>query len=104
VFRQRQKSSRSYFGRQHFDRNLLPSAEGYFRALFGPLRFNGSGWAMVSCPVHGPEKTPSLSIHKDGGWRCFSCDEKGDDILSFEMFRSCCDFKQAAKTLGAWRS
>jgi hypothetical protein len=55
-----------HFGRQHFDRDLLPDAESYFRDLFGPLRFNGSGWAMVSCPVHGPEKTPSLSIHRAG--------------------------------------
>src|ERR1700722_20956768 len=96
----KRRSQSQHFGRQRFDQNLLPVAEDYYRDLFGPLRFNGSGWAMVSCPVHGPEKTPSLSIHRGGGWRCFSCDEKGGDIVSFEMFRNRCDFKQAAKTLG----
>lgn len=94
----------SYSGRQHFDRDALPFAEDYFRDLFGAsLRFSGSSWAMVDCPVHGPEKTPSLSIHRGGGWKCFSCDQKGGDIVSFEMFRSGCDFKQAVKALGAWR-
>jgi hypothetical protein len=102
MFRRRHRTA-PFAGHQRFDRDLLPSAEDYFCDLFGSLRFNESGWAMVSCLVHGPEKTPSLSINKNGGWRCFSCDEKGGDIVSFEMFRSRCDFKQAAKALGAWR-
>jgi len=35
---------------------------------------------FVSC---GSEKTPSLKIYDDGGWRCFRCDEGGDcfDLL-----------------------
>jgi hypothetical protein len=103
AIRQSSRNRPPHSGRQHFDRDLLPSAEDYFRGLFGSIRFNSSGWAMVSCPVH-PDKTPSLSIHKNGGWRCFPCDEKGGDIVSFEMFRSRCDFKQAVKALGAWRS
>ena len=93
---------RGYSGLQHFDRSRLSDPIAYFEKIFGPLLFNGSGWAMVSCPRH-PDKTPSLSIHKNGGWRCFPCDEKGGDIVSFEMFRNRCDFKHAAKALGAWR-
>ena len=98
------RSRSPHSGRQHFDRDLLPSAEDYFHDLFGPLRFNGAGWAKARCPVHGADRNPSLSVNRSGAWRCHRCDESGGDIVSFEMFRTGADFKQAVQELGAWRS
>lgn len=107
MFRQRMhtkpRGQAFYSGRQHFDRDLLPIAEDYFGDLLGPLRFNGAGWAMAKCPVHGSDRHPSLSVHRSGAWRCHTCDQSGGDIVSFEMFRTGVDFKQAVQSLGAWR-
>jgi hypothetical protein len=102
MFRRRHKTA-PFAGRQHFDRDLLPIAEIYFRDLFGPLRFGSGGWAKAKCPVHGSDRHPSLSVHRSGAWKCHRCGESGGDILSFEMFRTGADFKQAAQALGAWR-
>jgi DNA primase len=86
------------------DRDLLPDPEDYFQDHLGRLRFNGAGWAKANCPVHGADRHPSLSVNLSGGWKCHRCDESGGDIISFEMFCTGDDFKQAVKTLGAWRS
>jgi hypothetical protein len=99
----RRRGPSQHFGRQRFDRDRLPDAEGYFRDLFGPLRFSGGGWAKARCPVHGADRTPSLSVHQSGAWKCHRCGESGGDIVSFEMFRTGADFKQAVQELGAWR-
>jgi hypothetical protein len=104
MFRRQQSFPPSSRPRPHFDKDLLPFAEDYFRDLFGPLRFGRNGWAKARCPVHGADRNPSLSVHLSGAWRCHRCDESGGDIISFEMFCSGADFRRAVQALGAWRS
>ena len=84
-------------------RNRLPPVADYYRRVFGDLRFNASGWAQVCCVFH-EDRHASLSIHRErGAFRCFACNARGGDMLAFEMLRSCTDFKNAARALGAWR-
>jgi CHC2 zinc finger len=86
-----------------FDRNRLPPAVIYYEPIFGSLRFNASGWALVRCFFH-EDRHASLSIHHErGAFQCFACGARGADILAFEMLRSGKDFKSAARALGAWR-
>jgi hypothetical protein len=86
-----------------FDRNRLRTVESYYRPIFGPLRFNPSGWAQLGCIFH-EDRHASLSIHREwGAFRCFACGARGGDLLAFEMLRSGTDFKSAARALGAWR-
>jgi len=86
-----------------FDRNRLPPVADYYRQVFGDLRFNASGWAQVCCVFH-EDGHASLSIYRErGAFRCFACNARGGDMLAFEMLRSCTDFKNAARALGAWR-
>jgi hypothetical protein len=103
MFRQQRRNFQHHSGRRRFDRDLLPFAENYYRDLFGPTLFKGNGWAKAKCPVHGADRHPSLSIHQSGAWKCHTCGVSGGDIVSFEMFRTGADFKQAGQALGAWR-
>jgi hypothetical protein len=86
-----------------FDRSRLPEPRSYYENIFGPLRFNNNGWAVVRCCFHLPDRHPSLSIHRDGGFTCHACHMKGGSVIDFEMLRSQTDFKTAARDLGAWR-
>jgi hypothetical protein len=88
--------------RSGFDPDLLPSAEDYLTTLFGYVRFNPKGWGLVRCCFHS-DRRPSLSISRDGGFKCHSCGAKGRGVIDFEMLRSGTDFKTAARDLGAWR-
>jgi hypothetical protein len=89
--------------RRGFDPSRLPSADEYFSELFGHIRFNGSGWALVRCCFHSPDRNPSLSVHRDGGFVCHACGAKGGSLIDFEMLRLGTDFKTAVRDLGAWR-
>ena len=60
----------------------------YFSGIFGPVRFNGNGWALVRCCFHSPDRHPSLSIHRDGGFTCHACGVKGGSVIDFEMLPS----------------
>ena len=88
-----------------FDPRRMPTGDEYFSGLFGPVRFNSKGWALVRCCFHSPDRHPSLSIHRDGGFKCHSntCGAKGGSVIDFEMLRSGTDFKTATRDLGAWR-
>jgi hypothetical protein len=105
------RSHKKWFGdrlsddklRRGFDRSRLPTGDEYFLELFGHIRFNGSGWALVRCCFHSPDRNPSLSVHRDGGFVCHACGAKGGSLIDFEMLRSGTDFKTAARDLGAWR-
>jgi hypothetical protein len=107
MFAKRRKSSS--FSRQErrggFDPDLLPSPEDYFATLFVSVRFNPKGWGLVRCCFHSPDRHPSLSIHRDGGFKCHAlvCGATGRGVIDFEMLRSGTDFKTAARDLGAWR-
>lgn len=97
------KPSRRGARKQGVDGNRLPAAVTYYQPIFGPLRFNASGWAQVRCIFH-QDGHASLSIHRDrGAFRCFACGIHGRDVLVFEMLRSGANFKSAARALGAWR-
>jgi hypothetical protein len=89
--------------RRGFDPERVPTGEEYFSGIFGPVRFNNNGWAQVRCCFHSPDRHPSLSIHRDGGFKCHACGIKGGSVIDFEMFRSGTNFKTAARDLGAWR-
>jgi len=85
------------------DRSRLPAASDYYQTIFGELRPNGEGWAVVRCCFH-EESRPSLSIHSGrGAYNCFACGAKGGDLIDFAMRREGLDFKAACKALGAWR-
>ena len=89
--------------RRGFDPERLPTGDEYFSGIFGPVRFNNNGWALVRCCFHLPDTHPSLSIHRDGVFTCHACGVKGGSVIDFEMLRSGTDFKTAARDLGAWR-
>lgn len=50
------------------------------------IRSESKGWAMVLCPLHDDQKTPSLSIQlASGGWKCLAgCGQNADlaDLVS----------------------
>jgi len=55
----------------------LSKAKAY--PLENLLEFNPAGF--VSCPFHGPEKTPSCKLYKkDNHVYCFGCGKKADSI------------------------
>ena len=89
--------------RRGFRPERVPTGEEYFSGIFGPVRFNGNGWALVRCCFHRPDMHPSLSIQRDGGFKCQACGVKGGSVIDFEMLRSGTNFKTAARDLGAWR-
>jgi len=85
------------------DRSRLPVPMDYYRAIFGELKPNGEGWALVRCSFH-EDNRPSLSVHNGrGAFTCFACGVKGGDLIAFVMLRDGLDFKAACKALGAWR-
>jgi DNA primase len=63
-------------------------------------------WRLAGlCPFHADQHSGSFYIHSDhGAFRCFSCDAKGGDIISFVQKKYDISFKQAIEKLKAdWR-
>lgn len=56
----------------------IPLIEVARRYLPGELQHNGSRH-VARCPFHD-DRTPSLFIFPDGGWRCFGCQAHGDAV------------------------
>ena len=48
-------------------------------AKLNGLHPNPSGF--IACPFHD-ERTPSLKLYRDGGWKCFGCG-KGGSVIDF---------------------
>ena len=86
----------------HFDRSRFPDAVRHYEVQFGRLRFNAAGWAQVNCCFHGPDREPSLSLHRVGGFSCFACGAHGGDVLEFEHLRTGRDRRAIAQDWGAW--
>jgi len=91
----------------HYRPERLPLPRHYYAGIFGAgtRRFRPShkGWIQVSCCFHGRDRHPSLSVNvQTGAFQCFSCGVKGGSLIDFVMLRDTCDFKQAARRLGAW--
>jgi hypothetical protein len=85
-----------------FDRSRFPDPVAYFEGIFGRLRFNSAQWAQVSCVFHTPDREPSLSLHRGGGFSCFACEARGGDVLEFEHLRTGRDRRAIAQSWGAW--
>ena len=85
-----------------FDRNLLPNPSKYYSEQ--GLKLTGDGeWRKALCPFH-KETRPSLGVRlESGSFRCMACGASGGDVLAFHMLRYGMGFKEAAKSLGAWR-
>jgi hypothetical protein len=86
----------------HFDHTRFPDPVAYFERIFGGLRFNAAGWAQVNCCFHIPDREPSLSLHRGGGFNCFACLAHGGDILEFEHLHLGRDRRAIAQGWGAW--
>jgi hypothetical protein len=87
----------------HFDRSQLPPAKNFYEDEVGRLTRPSRGWAKGDCPFHESKSGKSLSVNLDtGAFCCFGCGVRGD-MVKFVMIRAGCDFKTAAKSLGAWR-
>jgi CHC2-type zinc finger protein len=87
-----------------FRRDEQQSPALFYPPELGKLsRPNRKGWAMADCPFHKSKSHRSLSVNLEhGGFHCFGCDAKGGGPIDFVMLRDSCDFKTAARQLGAW--
>lgn len=83
-------------------RDLLPSAEDYYRARLPDLRAPGAtGWASARCPLH-EDASASLSVNLEhGGWRCHAGCGSGD-LISFERQLHGLTFREACESLRCW--
>jgi CHC2 zinc finger len=86
-----------------FEPALLPSPQYFYERELGRLSRHSRGWAMGKCPFHESKSGRSFAVNlATGGFYCFGCDAKGGDEIDFVRQRDGCDFKTAAKCLGAW--
>ena len=85
-----------------FDRERLPDPVTYFEErglkLSGP---RSAKWRTTSCIFHGGSDSMRINV-ASGAWVCMACDEKGGDVLAYEMAATGAEFVDAAKALGAW--
>ncbi|WP_284452581.1 CHC2 zinc finger domain-containing protein [Parachlamydia acanthamoebae] len=68
-------------------------------------RYSGNWLIAGLCPFHADKLAGSFYVHKEkGAFRCFSCDAKGGDIISFVQKKYDLSFKEALEKLNAdWR-
>lgn len=70
------------------------------------IRYQRAGARLaVFCPFHkdGKERNPSLSMNpKDGYYRCFTCGEKGHDVIAFYRAVTGAGFMETLKALGVY--
>lgn len=84
-----------------FEREKLPDPEFYYSSEVEQLKHRGK-YMQGLCPFHGESK-PSFSVNTEtGSYKCFSCGERGRDVLDFQKKRYSQEFKEAAQALGAW--
>lgn len=85
--------------RGEFVRDRLPDWVSY-AASNGLVLIGNGRWRTTSCPFHGG--SDSMRVNSaSGGWVCMACQEKGGDLLSFEMKLHGLEFLDAARKLGA---
>ena len=61
-----------------------------------------NAWALARCPSHksGEEAHPSLSVNLEtGGFYCFTCGEKGGDIIALHRLLTGLSFRDAVVAL-----
>ncbi len=61
------------------------------------LRPSGPNRWMGLCPFHN-EKSASLTVHKDGFYKCFACGA-GGDVITFVQAKEGVNFPQAVRSL-----
>jgi len=85
-----------------FNRDLLPEPVTYFEnqglKLTGP---RSAKWKTTECRFHGGSDSMRVNT-STGAWVCMNCDEKGGDVLAYEIASSGMEFVDACKALGAW--
>lgn len=68
------------------------------------IRYQRTGPRLaVYCPFHkgGEERSPSLMMNgNDGHYKCFTCGEKGGDVIAFYRAVTGAGFIEALKVLG----
>jgi CHC2 zinc finger len=88
--------------RRQFNPQLLPPPLNYYQFEFPGMIRKQAGWVNVCCCFH-EDAEPSLSINLDfGGFRCFSCGEKGGDIVAFHQKRYHLTFVETVNLFRAW--
>jgi len=62
---------------------------------------DGVGWVEAGlCAFHSDKKSGSYFIHaEEGAWICFSCGEKGSNIIEYRMRSEGSDSMQALKSI-----
>lgn len=71
------------FETPNFDAARFADLVGLAELLGYHPRKAGRNYVM-SCPWHGEDSTPSLTIYEPGlGWHCFGCGRGGQDAASF---------------------
>ena len=84
------------------NRDLLPEPATYFEnqglKLSGP---RSAKWKTTECRFHGGSDSMRVNT-STGAWVCMNCDEKGGDVLAYEIASSGMEFVDACKALGAW--
>ena len=85
-----------------FIRDKLPDPVTYFEnqglKLKGP---SSSKWKTTSCVFHGGHDSMRVNV-QTGAFKCMNCQEKGGDVLAYQMLSTGTEFIDAAKALNAW--
>lgn len=85
-----------------FNRNLLPDPVTYFENQGLILKGSRSAkWVTTTCNFHGGSDSMRVNL-TTGAWVCMNCDEKGGDVLAYEIKYSGREFVLSAKALGCW--
>lgn len=87
-------------------KNLNPE-DYYSNKLYSNRRYRKRGdWQEGGlCPFHSDSRPGSFWINtSSGAFHCFSCGNKGGDIIAFEMQLNSCKFQQALSNIAEeWR-
>lgn len=89
--------------KRKFDPAQLPCPLMYYTNQFPEIKLNpNKAWCNVTCCFHEDEN-PSLDINlTEGQFNCWSCHEKGRDIVAFHQKRYGLSFVDAVTELGGW--
>jgi len=76
----------------------IPILEIFDRYIGGKLRHHGSK-AVIACPWHGRDSSPSLTLYVDrGNWYCYGC-QRGGTVIDLVMTALGVDFKTAVAAI-----
>ena len=80
------------------DQDIQTAKDYDIKELYTELVGTPIRHGMCSCPFHGTDSNPSMSLRKFNRYKCFSCDEKGDPIDLYMKLNDV-NFIQAVKKL-----